>query len=153
MASTAEAAVRELTHPFYVQNGWVPATLITGRVVSALALRQACLAADVSNADAASFRVSAELTTMTNYAFTQAWARALRGAGFGAVIGALRFSPGQDRGLALFGDTGVPDPPWSVTTAPIPVLDVARAMDIPVVQVPERHEIDVAEPDLPRPDT
>ena len=62
LASTAQAAVRELTHPFYVKNGWVPAPLITGRVVSALGLRQAGIAADVSNADAASFRVSSELT-------------------------------------------------------------------------------------------
>jgi len=52
----------KLTHPFYVKNGWVPAPLITGRVVSALGLRQAGIAADVSNADAASFRVSSELT-------------------------------------------------------------------------------------------
>lgn len=153
MASTAEAAVRELTHPFYVKNGWVPATLIKGRVISELDLRQACLAADVSTTDAASYRVSSELTTMTDYLVTQAWARAFHSAGFGAVLGALRFSPGQDRGLALFGDTGVPDPGWSVATAPTPVLDVARAMDLPVVEVPERDEIEIAEPDLSQRDT
>src|SRR5665647_1671240 len=148
LASTAQAAVRELTHPFYVKNGWVPAPLITGRVVSVLGLRQACIAADVSNADAASFRVSSELTTMSNYAITQAWARAFHSVGFGAVIAALRFSPGHDRGLALFGDSGVPDPGWSVATAPIPVVDVAEAMDIPVVDAPDRDEIEFAEPDL-----
>ena len=148
LASTATAAVRELTHPFFVKNGWVPATLITGRVVSALGLRQACVAADVSSAKAASFRVSSELTAMTNYAITQAWARAFHSVGFGAVLAALRFSPGLDRGLALFGDSGVPDPGWSVATAPIPVVDVAEAMDIPVVDAPDRDEIEFAEPDL-----
>ena len=148
LASTATAAVRELTHPFFVKNGWVPATLITGRVVSALGLRQACVAADVSSAKAASFRVSSELTAMTNYAITQAWARAFHSVGFGAVLAALRFSPGHDRGLALFGDSGVPDPGWSVATAPIPVVDVGEAMDIPVVDAPDRDEIEFAEPDL-----
>ena len=147
LASTAEAAVRELTHPFYVKNGWVPAPLITGRVVSALGLQQACIAADVSHADAASFRVSAELTTMSSYAITEAWARAFDSVGFGAVIAALRFSPGQDRGLALFGDAGSPDPGWPVAAAPVPVVGLAQAMDMQVVDAPDREEIEFAEPD------
>ncbi|MHB1472938.1 MAG: hypothetical protein ACYCV4_04805 [Dermatophilaceae bacterium] len=114
--------------------------------MSALGLRQACIAADVSHADAASFRVSAELTTMSSYAITQAWAWAFHSVGFGAVIAALRFSPGQDRGLALFGDSGVPEPGWSVATAPVPVADVAQAMDMQVVDAPDRDEIEFAEP-------
>lgn len=119
-----------------------------GRVVSALRLRQACIAADVSIDDAASFRVSSELTTMTNYQVTQAWARMFHSVGFGAVLGALRFSPGQDRGLALFGDAGGPDPGRSAVTAPIPLSDVALALDIPVVDVPDRDVIEFVEPDL-----
>jgi hypothetical protein len=147
LASTVEAAVRELTHPFYVKNGWVPAPLIRGRVVSELGLPQGCIAADVTNADAASFRVSAELTTMSDYAVTQAWARAFHAVGFGAVLAALRFSPGHDRGLALFGGSGVPHPGWSVDTAPIPVVEVTEAMDIPRVDAPHRDEVELAEPD------
>ena len=149
LASTATAAVRELTHPFFVKNGWVPATLITGRVVSALGLRQAYVGADVSIAKAAPYRVSSELTTMTDYAITQAWARAFHSVGFGAVLAALRFSPGRDRGLALFGDSGVPDPPWSVATPPTPVADVAEALGIPVVDAPDSDQLTFSEPPQP----
>jgi len=86
---------------------------------------------------------------MTDYAITQAWARAFHSAGFGAVLGALRFSPGNDRGIALFGDSGVPDPPWPVAALPTPVADVAEALGIPVVDAPDRDQLTFSEPPQP----
>jgi hypothetical protein len=85
-----------------------------------------------------------------------AWARAFHSVGFDAVLAALRFSQGLDRGLALFGDSGVPDPPWPVATPPTPVAtpptpvaDVAEALGIPVVDAPDRDQLTFSEPPQP----
>lgn len=135
LASTSGAAVRELIGPDQVRQGWVNRDLFDGRVVSHLQLPAQIQAAAVSAAGAASWRITAELTSTGDYALSQAWAQAFRDAGFGGVYGALRF--GLDPGLAMFGPGGRPDPPWAGDTGPPRwAEDAAYSLDVRIVDVP-----------------
>jgi hypothetical protein len=145
LANTARAAVRELIGPSHTTNGWVDGDLLKRRVVSALGMPHRIKAADVSRDEATDYRVSNELTTTSDYATTQAWARELHGAGFDAIRYALRFSPGSARGVALFGDAGAPG--WPGDLAPVPVESIVRAMHIEIVEAPHSSQIAFADPD------
>jgi hypothetical protein len=111
-------------------------------------LRRSVRAANVSVATAASRHlVSSELTTMSDYGVTQAWAQILRESGFGAVRYLLRFTPGgQHHGLALFGRAGAPHPLWKGDPSPVPAREIVESMGIEVVDTPSFGAMTVVTP-------
>lgn len=146
LASTPGAAVRELAGPDVVRRGWIEGELLEGRVVSKLTLRHPVRAADVSARRATDYRISAELTTTSRYEVTQAWARALRDAGFDALRHQLRFTPGSDRGLALFGPAGRPEPVRRGDEDPAPAAAWARSLGLDVVTAPSSAAVEIVPP-------
>lgn len=146
LASTPEAAVMELVGPGFARNGWVPADLLSDRVVSRLHLPSSVRAADCADERAREWRVTNELTSTSAYDVTQAWARVLRRDGFGGVLAALRFSPGEIRGLAVFGAAGAPVPAWDGDDDPVGVGDVVGSLGIPVVGPPGIADVEVVRP-------
>ena len=146
LASTATSAVLELVGPEFVRHGWVSGTILDARVVSSLSLPEPVRAAALDHPQASSFRVSAELFTMSDYATTQAWARAFSAAGFGGILTRLRFSPGGARGLALFGDAGVPSPPRVGDPRPVPARSLLDAMGIEIVDPPHSSAVVITDP-------
>jgi len=144
LASSPTAAVRERIGPDLLSHGWVPASVLTGRVVSALHLRKATRAADLDNGEAAPYLVTRELPVMTPYDVPQAWARVLHRDGFHAVVAGLRFSTGDSTGLALFGDAGVRD--WPADDTPGEAARVAATMGIRLIDSPAAAEISIAQP-------
>jgi len=136
LATTIEAAVRELIGPEQAKLGWVPASALADRVVTPLALPADVRAANVSSNKATKFGVTGELCTTSRYGITQIWARSFAGAGFDAVWHRLRFTPGKGRGVALFGPSGAPDPAWSTAGHVQPVRPVIDKLGCPVVHVP-----------------
>lgn len=146
LASTAAAAVMELTGPSYARNGWVPADLLDGRVVSALRLPASVRAADCADERARRWRVTNELTSTSSYDVSQAWARVFHRDGFGGVLAALRFSPGEDRGLAVFGSAGAPDPAREGDDRPVEVAAVVGALGVPVIGPPGLADVEIVTP-------
>ena len=145
LASTPEAAVMELVGWSHARHGWVPADLLEGRVVSRLHLPGSVRAADLTDERARTWRVTNELTATAAYAVAQAWARVLRRDGFGAVLATLRFSPGEARGLAVFGTAGAPDPPWLGDDAPVEVRELVDRLGVRVVGPPRLGDVEVVE--------
>lgn len=146
LASTPEAAVMELVGWSHARHGWVPADLLEERVVSTLHLPASVRAADCAGEGARQWRVTNELTSTSAYDVAQAWARVFRRDGFGGVLGALRFSPGEARGLALFGTAGAPDPAWDGDDEPVAVGDLAAGMGIEVVAPPGIADVEIVRP-------
>ncbi len=146
LASTREAAVMELVGWSFARHGWVPADLLDGRVVSTLRLPTSVRAADCADEHAREWRVTNELTATSAYDVSQAWARIFRRDGFGGVLGALRFSPGEARGLALFGPAGAPDPAWEGDDSPADAEEIVRVLGIPVVEPPGMAEVEIVAP-------
>lgn len=146
LASTPEAAAMELVGPSHTANGWVPADLLEGRVVSLLRLPSSVRAADCADERAREWRITNELTSTSAYAVTQAWARVFRRDGFGGVLAALRFSPGDARGLAVFGEAGAPSPAWSGDESPVAVAEIVGGLGVRVVEPPGLADVEVVRP-------
>lgn len=148
LATSAEAAINELIGPDHLADDWLEAELLVDRVVSKVRLPRSVRAANVSVATAASKHlVSAELTTMSDYEVTQAWARILRATGFGAIRYLLRFTPGgQHHGLALFGTAGPPVARWKGDPSPVAARAIVESMGIEVVDTPSFGAVTVVTP-------
>lgn len=146
LAMSEAGAVWERIGPDHAKFGWVWSDLLDNRVISELHLPHDVSAADISNADAAVYRVTNELITTSDYALTQDWARTLHQHGFDAVISSLRFSPGGDKGLALFGPTGAPDPAWDGDPDPAPIKPLVHLLGIDVIDRPDPAAVTVIAP-------
>lgn len=145
LAATPAAALRERLGPDLALHGKVAASVVDGRVISALKLPNTVKAADLG-ADRASdvYGVTGELTVLTPYRLTRAWARVLSRAGFGGICGRLRFSLGGDStGLGVFGDAGNRED-WPGDDDPATARMVAEAMGVTVVDPPDDEEITYA---------
>jgi hypothetical protein len=146
-ADTPEAAVFERVGSDYMMNGWVGSDLVDGRVVSEVTLPGVVNAANVSaGLSAAMNGVTAELTTTSDYALTQAWAAQFWADGFDGIRYILRFHGGEPLGLALFGKHGVPTPVWFGDPSPRPMGEVLDAMGIEVVSVPGAGSVTIVDP-------
>jgi hypothetical protein len=139
LASSAEAAVRELVGPDFASSGRIPSSVIDHRVVSRLVVPQPVRAAQLDDQHAAAYRVTRELATMTPYDIPQAWAAALDSAGFDGILSPLRFTPGDDEGLALFGPAG--DPGWLGDPDPESVLTVGQRLNFTPIGPPSADEM------------
>lgn len=146
LAMSMEGAVWERIGPDHAKFGWVWSDLLTNRVVSELRLPRDVKAADVSSAGAPVYRVTSELITTSDYALTQDWARTLHEHGFDAVLSSLRFSPDGDKGLALFGPAGAPDPSWDGDPAPEAIEPLVRILGIEIVNRPDPAAVTVISP-------
>lgn len=143
LAASPQSAVREGIGPDLAEHGQVPASLIDGRVVSALPLPETVTAANVDSPRAVDhYGVTAELTAMTPYDVPQAWANTLHRAGFDAVIGRLRFAGARDRGLALFGEQGHRTA-WPTDPHPVTARGVAARQGITIVDPPATDQITI----------
>jgi hypothetical protein len=146
LADTANAAVNELIGPDVAARGWVEEPLVDGRVVSRIGLPQHVWAANVSVSKAARFRITAEFTATGDYDLTQDWARIFHRDGFGGIRYALRFTPGQCRGLAWFGPAGAPHPTWPGDPDPEPMRERLEEMDFEVVPIPTSSTVNIVDP-------
>jgi len=146
LASTAQAAARERVGPDIAASGRVADSILRDRVVSALELPADARAANLDS-DRASDRygITAELSVMTPYAVPQAWAVALRSAGFDGIVGQLRFTLSRHHGLALFGQSGA-RPDWRSDPAPQLLVDVVRDMGVRVISPPDDDQVSVIAP-------
>lgn len=135
LASSADAAVRELVGPDFTAHGLVPTSVLDDRHVSRLTVPVRVRAADLDDPQATGYRVTRELPTMTPYGIPQAWAAALKAAGFDGLVHPLRFSPGSERGLSLFGIAG--DAGWPGDPAPDPVTPIADRLGYLLIEPPD----------------
>lgn len=146
LASTQRAAVNELVGPECAVRGWVDADLLAGRVVSRLSLPADVVAANTTAARAADLRVTNEIATTERYDITQAWAEALRAAGFGGILALLRFTPGPARMLAVFGPEGRPEPGRRGDPRPHAVRALVEGWGIEVVEPPAYGDVVIVAP-------
>jgi RES domain len=83
--------------------------------------------------------LTAAVHTTTDYALTQAWAEALRSAGYGGVRYRARHDPrGQLVSIALFGAGKVPPAAVETTAVPIDLIHEASAT-FAITVLPRRH--------------
>lgn len=142
LAASALAALRERLGVVLGRRPVVPASLLTGAVVSTLAAPDDRDLADLQTADATQFGVTRELETMVPYAVPQAWARGFDETGLGGVAYGPRFTTGDATSFALFGPAGAAD--WPVDPRPVPAADIAGA---PVaMDPPRRWDVTVVRP-------
>ena len=144
LASSAAGAIRERIGPDLLAHGKVPASVLTGRVVSALHLQQPARAADLDHVAAAAHLVARELPVMTPYDLPQAWARVLHRDGFDAVIAGLRCSPGDGTGLALFGEAGQQQ--WPADDTPRDAAQLASTLGIRLIDSPTAAQVTIERP-------
>ncbi len=145
LASSASAAIRERVGPDMVARGAIPASLLTGRVVSRLRLPKRVRAANLDAAGAAKLGVSRELAVMVPYSIPRAWAAALAATRFDGVVANLRFSPGRSVGLALFGKAGE-RAAWPNDDKPTRATIVAARMRLTLIETPSLRELTIATP-------
>ncbi len=142
LAASPLAALRERLGVVLGSRPVVPASLLSGAVVSTLALPEARDVADLQTTDASRFGVTRELETMVPYAVPQAWARHFDDVGLGGVAYSPRFTTGDATSFALFGPAGVAG--WPVDSSPVPAADVDGA---PVaLDPPRRWDVTVVRP-------
>lgn len=143
LASTPQAATRERVGPDLAAAGHVAASVMHGRVISALLIPETVRAANLDS-DRAGHRygITSELATMVGYAVPQAWAHVLHAAGFGGLVARLRFSPSGQQGVALFGEGGSRTE-WQTDPDPRPLVEEARHMGIQVVRPPDNDQITI----------
>lgn len=143
LASTPECAARERIGFDLVALGWVPAGLIENRTMSALELPSEHAVAYLTASDALAWGVvSNELATTDDYTLAQTWARAFDAAGFDGLWSRLRFTGGQGRGLALFGDEG--PRPWASDPDARPLREVVEIeMKLDVVDPPSSKALTI----------
>ena len=142
LAASPLAALRERLGVVLGSRPVVPASLLTGAVVSTLTLPEARAVADLQTADASPFGVTRELETMVPYAVPQAWARSFDEAGLDGVAYGPRFTTGDATSFALFGAAGSAG--WPVDPSPMAAADVDGA---PVaLDPPRRWDVTVVQP-------
>lgn len=90
---------------------------IADRALSRLRIPREVVLADCTSPRARRFGVTGEIHSTADYAATQAWAEALRGAGFAGVRYLCGQNPSQrEIGVALFGAAGEADWPVDEST-------------------------------------
>ena len=105
LGETVGVAVRERCGRFLATHMPIPTGHMEGRVVSTVVLApMPAPVADLTSPDGARFGVTGELTAGNDYTLTVEWAQALFDAGQAALLYQPRFTPGQERALAVFGD-------------------------------------------------
>lgn len=148
LASTPEAAVRERVGRFLARADWIPAEEVDGRRVTTVATLhiRGRRVADATKPGAADhFRATRELFTINDYILTTQWAAAFDRHGFAAVVHQPRFSTGNERAVALFGDEG--GRTWAVHSFES-MHKIATRMNIRVAEVPHSVTVDeLSEPD------
>jgi RES domain len=90
-----------------IANGTVASVYLDARRLHRWRRSRPLKAADLADRRAVGSGVNNELSTMTSYTIPRAWARALHGAGFGAVSYRSRFDTSDtQRAVAHFGSAG-----------------------------------------------
>jgi hypothetical protein len=150
LGETRGVAVRERCGRFLAARLPVPASHLTGRVVSEVSPEPFPVAvADLTSPDGARFGVTGELAAGNDYGLSAAWADALATASFDALLFQPRFTPGQERGLALFGEAGA-DPRRGPVRSVEGVAEVLDRLGYRVLEVPSSQATavdDEAEPE------
>ncbi len=128
-----------------IARGVIPASLLTGRVISRLRLPEQVRAANLDAVAAAKFGVSRELAVMVPYTIPRTWAAALAATRFDGVVANPRFSPGRSVGLALFGKAGKRRA-WPGDDKPTRATIVAARMQLTLAEAPSVSELTIVTP-------
>lgn len=152
-AADPQAALLEVVGPERL-GGFVSPAFFNDRSLFLLHLPKTHRLADLAARAAAAFGITLEIHSTVPYELPQAWAKALRQAGFEGVHALLRHDPAGSRAYALFGLAGAREA-WPIAGAsPIdqPLLEqLRRETGIRVAAVPRLADITVAEaPRRPR---
>lgn len=125
LGETVGVAVRERVGRFLAHRLPIPSGHIRGRAVSTVTLDPLPEnPADLTSPAAATHGVTGELATTSDYPLTAAWAQALFDHDHDALLYQPRFTPGQERALALFGAASTPQ------TNPHAARPVADTIDL-----------------------
>lgn len=119
-ADDIEAAVRERVGTRWGRRTYLPPVALSGTTVSRVDLTPYLDGNDLAQADHrdATGYITRELYGGAPYPLTQKHAAAFAAAGFAALLYPPRFTLGQARALALFGDAGRPVPARSAAAVP-----------------------------------
>ena len=141
LASTPEAAAREIVGPDFSASGRVPEGLVRDRIVSQLELPFTVEAARITSDHTLGYGVvGSELAVAASYDLSCQWAEAFNAAGFNGIWYTPRFSGANARSLALFSDSGEAID-YDVDTAPKTLKSVVDEMiDLHVMQIPRSLE-------------
>lgn len=107
LADRPETAIRESLGVFTATTGCVTSEMAEQKQVSFLALPGGLRAANLSDHLAIRYKVTRELSTMSDYSVPHSWAKAFHSNGFGGVRYSSRFTtePGPNS-WAVFGEDG-----------------------------------------------
>jgi len=107
VASSKEAAARELIGPDFIASRKVNAQFVQDRSISTLPLPCKAVLAKLTDQGAFNYGISNELSCAGSYEIGQAWAAAFYAEGFNGIWYRPRFSTGDDRAVALFDTEGL----------------------------------------------
>ena len=120
VANDVEAAVRERLGTTWGRHRFLPPVSLIGTTVSLVdpsRYVQPSDIADTDHEDAAGF-VTREISGGAPYGLTHRHAIAFKAGGFAGIAYRPRFTPGNARALALFGEAGRPTPERAASEVP-----------------------------------
>lgn len=126
LGETPGVAARERCGRLLSAHSPIPETHMESRVVTQVVVSPPSPTADLTSPDAAAYGVTGELAGGNNYDISAAWAQALFDTGHTAVLYHPRYTPGQERALALFASEGA-DPPRGIVDS-VPLAEVVAAL-------------------------
>ncbi|MGP5088583.1 RES domain-containing protein [Brachybacterium tyrofermentans] len=139
LAETARVASRERCGRFLAHRSPIPVTFVEGRVISTVdgALRDL---ADLTHDDAADVGTTREIGTLDDYVVTCTWAVAASLEGFTGLRYFPRFTTGNGKAFAVFGDAGAHVPAGFSITSVAPLASVLAHEGVPPRMIPSSWE-------------
>lgn len=149
VATTSRAAAQEIIGPDFIHAGFITAEFIAQRSISGVTMPRSILAAQLTAGEAFTYRVSNELSTVSDYRIPQQWAAAFHRAGFNGIWYQPRFSSGKGRALAVFGDAG----PFPVTVTHVLTLRtvIQDIVGLKILQTQDRDGYQILNEPLDQP--
>lgn len=139
LAETQRVASRERCGRFLARRSPIPVTFVESRVISTVegALQDL---ADFTHDDAADVGVTREIGTIDDYTLTSTWAVAADHEGFTGLKYFPRFTTGNGKAFAVFGDAGVHAPEGFSITSVTSLASVLAREGIPPRIIPTARE-------------
>jgi len=139
LAGTERVATRERCGRFLARAAPIPVTFVEGRVISAVdgALHNL---ADFTHDGAADVGVTREIGTLDDYAVTSTWAAAADRDGFTGLRYFPRFTTGDGKAFAVFGEAGAHAPEGFSITSVTSLAAVLAGEGLPPRMIPTALE-------------
>ena len=147
LAADAVAALLEVVGPYRV-TGFISRTFLEQRLLYRLQMPEGKQLADLTSRRGTEFGLTLEIHSVVPYDHPQAWAAALRRAGFDGLRSMVRHDPAGGRGFALFAQHGERNWPYSAggRIDEDLVEDLRAQCGIEVLEVPRLSQLRLVEP-------